>query len=1374
MVIFNPSHSNPIVIYYNSNIIYVYLPSSFSSTNTFRFNTIFDLSSQPFYLGPYQDKIVYFDIKNYNKNPVSNTLTIGTTTLTLVNRDNLLYRKSTDDEIDLSFNSIKVSVFQSFISNQTLIQDQSFPYLRNYTGVDYSSYIMFTEAIQTPFEFRGINFNNCDFSYSNFNNCLIYDCSFVECNFSNTTLQTADISGSYFLSCDLTGSDWTSGKVNYTNFVICNMERMKFPSTIIHMGHAANYGKIATYPWRLWSGVLSGPQGASIDLLTHVYIQEITQTEEDIQEISEILDNGWYILDQYLNYDSNYILKMNYLGKAMDKVSENETFELGQNYFLDRDHLLDFSGSNLTLSSPLFYSRKNATNQFYYLSEDQIFALDLSLNSSRALISNQGDRIQRFVDGEYVLNGWRGKEYDLSENFMEKDFSNNYVVDASMVNTQSLVNYVITQSDVNLSDTIAKVYYWIDKDTYYYTKPSNTSFLYLRKNNTDLSFNDVDITDSLFSHYFYNDLLYVSYKIHGYRLRHITIDSNNVITPINLELPQLTQSPAYSSITIGTLPSYTYTAVNVSDNKLQTYIRNYSNSSTTNTITILCDTNNNPSTFYLYINNNFVNRINFIASTNVSQFNIQNKLNIGSNTIEIFYKGVNGSKFSILVTNGSTFSASSATVITSWRFGDQLARQVSITPPNYVSIIDFNNILRVWEGSILKQTISCLNLPIFSFNNYWHYFETVDSLNPSNFIMYSTSSGYRIKSTTFNEDVVNDLILSYVVSVISIDNPIDRVYFILGINSNNLILLKFSLVYSDRFSLSQQTLTIPITSTHNPNHLYSIILAVNQNIKILFYQSDISQIKYAEITPNLTFVYPLHTIKTISNVNNLYLYEEGNQTYFRYSISPNLNFTEIIQPELHNTLYLDATYSILDSQHLIKRESNQFTTLNPLQTIVNIGKTGPLIHDYLKSTYFFDLSNTLKKIDIQNNVTTPTLSTNLLTLPIDNDENIQITVSNNLFFSTLIYNEILFAENVIRFSDYYAYDRRDGFTTFSLDGNQMLFVDFNTKLLWFFARNIENEFELQYTLLPNTETRKYLNLDDKINSMRVDWRNLWIYFGLGGMNPNSKGKVVICSWTFTQTEYKLVQVVSSLLDPSGVSFGSAIDISIFGDLIAIGEPNASPSGNFKRGRVNMYRKETNQIVWVNQLRSEEAPVGFIIKLSPTENELATFGVTLNPLENMKLILFRSILLPSARSIALPYVVEDFEFFGKEALMTSNEVVEKNSIFHWIQKVNRCFEIVTTRDLTHDSIVKQLSDRFDIYSIRNQYVLMVRKKLDTNNDYQESSIELYHVEDDLEQLGVIDLENKNIKLFGNISSSYDGSTLGYQSYQDGKFNFYFYF
>lgn len=925
MVIYNPQTSNPIIIYHNKRYIFVYLPTIFSNTLVYQWNNA-SIVPLEFYRGPYQDRIIYFDKLNWTINP-SNTLTIGDLNLTVVEYENSFFIKDIDHEIDLSFNQIKVPVFGSYFLNNSVYQNQTFIYLRNYNTSIFDKYLFAETNLQTPFSLKGISFVNCDFSNTIFDNSVIYDCSFVKCTFLNCQFKNVDISGSHFLRSYLQNTDWTDSNLRSTSFVICNLDKMIFPKTIDQIGSAANFGKIKTSTWVLSSGVLSGPANASINLLTSVYIPEITQTEQDVKAVLLDLDFGWYILNQYLYYDMNYKLNLNYLGKAIEKISETQTFELGQNFYLDRDNLIDFSGSNITLSSPLFYSRVSGKNQFYYLSHDQIFDLDLSLNSTRLLISQEGDRIQRYVDGNYQLFKIGGKQYDLSENFAERDFSNNIVLDDNL---------------------------------------------------------------------------------------------------------------------------------------------------------------------------------------------------------------------------------------------------------------------------------------------------------------------------------------------------------------------------------------IPKISTQN---------------------------------------------------------------------------TEIINSIYYPTTYLDKIYTILDSQTILKKENNQLTILNPNNPDLTLNYSSSIIHDYQKSTYFFDSSNNFKKLDMDGNLTTIDVSTNrYLTLTIDSDESIQISVdpTTKLFFSNFIYNEILFAEKTLRFSDFYVFDKKDCFSTFSLDGNQMLFIDFTTKLLYLFIRNIENEFELQTSFSPDMNIRNFLNLDDKINTIRVDWRNRWIYFGLGGMNPNSKGKVIICSWNPSQSEYRLVQVLSSVLDPSGYSFGSSIDVSIYGDIIAIGEPNATPKQNYKRGRINIYQKQGESLIWTNELRSEDSSIGFIVKLSPTENELATFGTTTNPNETMKLVLFRSILLPTARSISLPYQVDDFEFFGKEVLMTANEIVENSSIFHWIQKVNRCFEIVTTRDLTHESIVKKLSDRFDIYSIKNEYLLMVRKKLDLSNEYQESSIELYHVEDDLEQLAVIDLENKKIKLYGNISSSYDGSTMGYQSYQDGKFDFYFYF
>jgi uncharacterized protein YjbI with pentapeptide repeats len=1056
MVRYNPQSSDPIIIYNHKNIIFVYLPSQFFNETQYLLNGTQAINPIQLYVGPHQDRIVYFNKTNWGS---SFSLRIGSVDLNIVDQENPIFLKNYDSDIDLSFNDIIVPVFQSYFQNHSSYNNLDFTYLRNYTSSIYNSYLFYSESLQIPFELRDIQFIECDFSNTNFKDSSIIDCSFVKCKFIDSQFQNSDVSGCRFLRCYLQNSNWSNGKLRSTDFLICNMNNMIFPSEVSDIGSGANFGNIQTQTWVLSSGILAGPGDVSIRILDNESISEITQTDNEINEILPDLELGWFILNRYLKYDINYKLKLNFLGRGLNKISETQTFELGQNFYLDPNHLLDLSASNLTLSSPLFYSRNSNQNHFYFLNQDQLFNLDISFNSTGLFITQQGDRIQKFTNGKYGQNDYSAKEYNFSDRFVEA----------------------------------------------------------------------IDIPKSQFQ--FDHPLLYTS-------------------TETSERIPYFVENIGTSELNVG--PSFT------------------------------------------------------------QQFKLDYKSYLTN--VDIYIKNYNSDIIGITF---KIFNQNDEEIITPIIF-------------NLMSN-DFYNFVPLFIPNVLINSNEIYKISVSSYSYY---------------------------------------------------NRIENLHVI----TSNQILIPNS------FSASTQVTASYRLGLEKPNFIHE---------------------------------------------------------------------------------YTDNVYTVLDSQNIIQIENNQFTTKNN-QTY---NFQGSLLYDYNKSIYYLDQNTEMKKLNTNQMISTIDISsTPFITIPIDSDESIQISVNRaqKIFFSSFIYNEILFAEKTLRFSDFYVYDKKDCFSTLSLDGNQMLFIDFTTKLLYFFTRNIENEFELQNSFTPDLSVRKYLNLDDKINTMRVDWKNQWIYFGLGGMNPNSKGKVVICSWNISQSEYKLIQVVSSVFDPSGYSFGTSIDISIFGEVIAIGEPNANPEGNYKRGRIHMYRKEGQRIVWVNELRSEDSPIGFIIKLSPTENELATFGTTINPNETMKLVLFRSIFLPTARSISFPYVVEDFEFFGKEVIMTANEVINNQSIFHWIQKVNRCFEIVTTRDLTHESIVRDFSDRFDIYSIKNEYVLMVRKKADVANEYYESSIELYHVEDDLEQLAVIDLENNKVKLFGNITSSYDGSTMGYQSYQNGKFDFYFYF
>lgn len=427
------------------------------------------------------------------------------------------------------------------------------------------------------------------------------------------------------------------------------------------------------------------------------------------------------------------------------------------------------------------------------------------------------------------------------------------------------------------------------------------------------------------------------------------------------------------------------------------------------------------------------------------------------------------------------------------------------------------------------------------------------------------------------------------------------------------------------------------------------------------------------------------------------------------------------------------------------------------------------------STNLVNASNVVSWIDIS--------GSQYVEYPVDSDETIRIRVDkgNKLIFGDYYYNEIKFAQEITKLNDFYAFNRKDGHIAIAQDGNQILYFDIKNKIVYLLIRDSKfsdnNIYIVERTYILSNDVLNFMSADTVFSSIKVDWKNQYIYMGLGGTDSNAKGRVLVCSFINRNlSEIILEEVLTSVFDPvNAKSFGTSIDVNSNGDIVAIGEPLAPAVGSFKKGIVHIYRRIESNLIWTNELRSEEAPVGFFVKLSNINPELGTFGYSENPLEKTKLVVFRSILLPAKRSIVLPYIVPDFEFLNGNVILTSNEITpDQKSVLHYIQKVNDCFEIITKRDITHDTIVNRLRDQFEICSLRNQFTIFIRHRRQEDLTYKEVSIELYKAEEDLKLYASIDLESSSTPLFSNVSCSYDSSMMGYQSYSAGKLNFILFF
>ena len=793
-------------------------------------------------------------------------------------------------------------------------------------------------------------------------------------------------------------------------------------------------------------------------------------------------DNNFYIVYPKL-HPNTYLFnsKHQYIGKSIDILLNQNTFEISQTSYVDVNHALDFKTSNVTINSPLFYSRQNNVNKFYIMKENNIFVTDLSLNEVNLLISSESLLIQRYDSGETPSNTFLGQNInilDLSYKITNNTFTpNQHVLDNSFYSNlfqQNLVTYrTLGSQNLTSVSNMTRLNDFVNENIFIYDASNNNNVLINNNGNniviTDLSKNN---TTRLITSAYSSDF-YIGFRNNATRAIVSRINPNNTLSNIytgNINPIQLAIIPIdvdyYGNATTpnGDPKRYVWVATLLNTNEL-----------TLNNITIL---------------------------------------------------------------NGFTYSKSVDTSVTNTNI--LLGRGVV---PN------------IGFSQFAPQFITSPILVYVKNNSIW---VTVMGVNDG--------GGDYISNYTHLNNGFSQTLLEMMSSATTNTN------FILRIENQNQIFI-------DRINIRATATTrllTNITSISSPVYTSMIYSDTDNLIKVLIYHSN-SVLRFMELDINLNIVTNQIFFDNLSNVNQVLIYEQNQNTYIRYS---QLNSSQIISyqvniPNMYNTSFDNKIYTLIDKNKYFTRDNIDSTTYDintknlPIQTLTNQNE---ILLDYEKSIYYLE-NNITKKLDFSNNVVQVDLSAaTYINYPIDSDEKIRVSIdkTKKMFFNDFFYNEVLYGEETLRLDDFYSYTRDDGYSSLSLDGNQMMYFDRKTKIIYMLSRNLNNSFEVKYTMIPDPEILNIISSNENLSSIKVDWKNKYIYIGLASLDSNGKGKVLVCSWETNSTNYILEEVLSSIFNKDSKSFGLSIDITPFGDIVAIGEPLAKPVRNYKQGIVHIY------------------------------------------------------------------------------------------------------------------------------------------------------------------------------------------------------------
>jgi hypothetical protein len=302
------------------------------------------------------------------------------------------------------------------------------------------------------------------------------------------------------------------------------------------------------------------------------------------------------------------------------------------------------------------------------------------------------------------------------------------------------------------------------------------------------------------------------------------------------------------------------------------------------------------------------------------------------------------------------------------------------------------------------------------------------------------------------------------------------------------------------------------------------------------------------------------------------------------------------------------------------------------------------------------------------------------------------------------------------------------------DAENVIIYDRRTKIISVLNRNDRNRFGLWTTLLPNESLVNHLRFRDTILDVKINDNQSQILIAVKPYN-DIKSHVIVCNLD----TYSYISKISGTTD----GFGTSIDIKQ--DIAVISDPNISDtvvSGVFyAKGVINFYDLKPQGSF--NQINSDplrsSSPIGKIVKLSSTLNEIVSIGVNNSGIHSTTL--FSNISEPNYRKIIMNENVSDVEYFLEGRMILSNK--DNSNKFYRYQKVNGCFEIITKKEVNIPSLTS-VSSKITFLPLGKHYTFM----------YHNNSITMF----DIREMKLIKDWIDNYTT--NVSVSIDGSTISY--------------
>jgi hypothetical protein len=162
-------------------------------------------------------------------------------------------------------------------------------------------------------------------------------------------------------------------------------------------------------------------------------------------------------------------------------------------------------------------------------------------------------------------------------------------------------------------------------------------------------------------------------------------------------------------------------------------------------------------------------------------------------------------------------------------------------------------------------------------------------------------------------------------------------------------------------------------------------------------------------------------------------------------------------------------------------------------------------------------------------------------------------------------------------------------------------------------------------------------------------------------------------------------------------------------MICISEPNAAETSVYQEGKIHIYKYDSilDRYILDKTLRSKLSKIGYIMRVSPNMDRIATYGYRRGT-EDLELVIFYDLDSISPKEVSIKSNVYDMTFLGQTNSLFVEESYliqdfNKDRTFYVLEDVNGCPNILT-KTIIPNMIFSGSQQMFKLKSFGYDYLM----------------------------------------------------------------------